>query len=98
VKAIYGCKGMFTPTGLFDVQHMTAKDKRGALLILAGLLQVAVTFGLLSGAAVVAFVGQVYLAGLLLLVALSVFLRFKRGQRAASKRADSEAFSAPTRR
>jgi len=76
---------MFTPTGIFDVQHMTAKVKRGALLIMADLLQVAVTFGLLSGAAVVAFVGQVYLAALLLLVALGVFLRFKRGQRAASK-------------
>ena len=66
-------------------KNVTSKNIKGRLLVLADLLRLAVMFGLLSGAALVAFVGQVYLAGLLLLVALGVFLRFKRGQRAASK-------------
>lgn len=66
-------------------KNVTSKNIKGRLLVLADLLRLAVMFGLLSGAALVAFVGHVYLAGLLLLVALGVFLRFKRGQRAASK-------------
>jgi hypothetical protein len=64
---------------------MTPNDKKSALLVLADLLRVAVTFGLFSSAVFVAFVGQVYLAGLLLLVALGVFLRFKRRQRSTPK-------------
>jgi len=44
------------------------------------LLEGAIYCGLISGAAVVAFFGKFYLSLVLLVVALLVFLRFKRGR------------------
>jgi len=44
------------------------------------LVHCAVGFGLISGAALAAFIGQLVLAGMLAVLAGGMFLRFKRGR------------------
>lgn len=57
---------------------MKKKDNATDWLTLADLAELAVRIGLISGAAFVALIGQFVLAGILLLIAFGVFLRFKR--------------------
>jgi hypothetical protein len=52
---------------------------------LAGLLQLAITVGLVTFAGVMAVIGQFVLTGILLLIAFGIFLRFKRRKMNKSK-------------
>jgi hypothetical protein len=52
---------------------------------LAGLLQLAITVGLVTFAGVMAVIGQFVLTGILLLIAFGIFLRFKRRKTNKSK-------------
>ncbi len=45
---------------------------------LEGLFELLVAIGLVSASAVIAFLGKVVFAGVLLLIAFGIFLRFKR--------------------
>jgi hypothetical protein len=52
---------------------------------LAGLLQLAITVGLVTFAGLMAVIGQFVLTGILLLIAFGIFLRFKRRKTNKSK-------------
>jgi len=58
------------------LKSRTARFVEGGLV----LLEVAIRFGLVSGAAIAAALGQFILAGILALLAVGVILRFKRGR------------------
>jgi hypothetical protein len=51
----------------------------------AVILEIAIRYGLISGAAIAAAIGQFVLAGILAVLALGIWLRFKRGRVDRSK-------------
>lgn len=57
------------------------KSRFGRIFEAAALiLEIALRWGLISGAALAAAIGQVILAGILAILALGIWLRFKRGR------------------